>query len=514
MKRFKEYGDYDGLGLAALVERGDISAEELLEEALYRASVSNPAINAIIEPMSNYARQAIAQGLPEGPFRGVPFLIKDLLVSIAGQPQHNGSALFKDHIASYTSELGQRFIDTGAVIFGKTNTPEFGVTPITDPALFGSTRNPWHLDHSPSGSSGGSAAAVAARIVPMASGGDGGGSIRTPSSCCGLVGLKPTKGRNPTGPEGELWWGMAVEHVLTRSVRDSAAMLDATAGNTIAGHHQYDAGAPYTVAPNTQSFLASSQEAPQKPLRIGVYSGALLGRQLHPDCLAAVDHSRALLSDLGHHCEDIELGIDREEFIFNFAMLVAADTAALIKRAEIQLGRKASRRDVEPRTWALKRMGESFSAADFANAQYYLQKIGRQIAELMGKPGEQGGYDILLCSSCGTPPPKPGDLSPRGKDRLLIEALNRLPVQTIAKQPSQVVEAAAKIYDFMALTPLANATGQPSMSLPLYWNGKGLPIGSLFTARMGDEASLFSLAGQLEQAQAWSQRQPAICESY
>ena len=496
MTRFTEYGDYDALGLAELVRKGDITASDLLGEAIARAAEVNPKINAIIEPLHDYARNAIAEGLPEGPFSGVPFLVKDLLISLEGAPQRNGSRFFKDYVATADSTLAKRYKNSGVVIFGKTNTPEFGVTPITDPELFGSTLNPWNLEHSPSGSSGGSAAAVAARIVPMASGGDGGGSIRTPSSCCGLVGLKPTKGRTPTGPrEGDLWYGMAVEHVLTRSVRDSAAMLDAT--------HGQDAGPPNIAPAPERPYLEEVNRDPGK-LRIAFSTHPMIGRELHPDCKAAVEKSANMLADLGHHVEEATPEIDREAFIRAFAVLVAADTSALIREGEQLLGRKARRQDFEPRTWALKRLGETYTAADFSEAYWHLQRVGRTMGQFMQN------YDVLLTSTCGTPPPKPGELSPQGLDRISVELLNRLPIQKVATQPKLVVQVAERVYDFMSQTPVANATGQPSMSLPLHWNEAGLPIGTLFTGKFGDEATLFRLAGQLEQAHPWQDKQPTL----
>lgn len=491
-----DYTECDGLELARRVREREVSAEELLDTAITRAEHINPKINAIIQPLYDYGRDAIRLGLPEGPFTGVPFLVKDLINSFAGTPQRMGSRYFSDYVPDTDSTLGARYKAAGLAIFGKTNTPEFGVTPITDPELFGSTLNPWNLEHSPSGSSGGSAAAVAARIVPMASGGDGGGSIRTPASCCGLVGLKPTKGRTPTGPlEGDLWYGMAVEHVLTRSVRDCAAMLDAV--------HGQDPGPPSIAPPPENPWLEDCEKDPGK-LRIAVSKHPMLGTTLHPDCADAVDHTAHLLEGLGHHVEEAAPPIDREAFITAFAVIVAADTSSQIRFAEQMLGKKARRRDFETRTWSLKRLGDAHSAEAFASALRYLQSVGRQVGQFMQN------YDVLLTSTCGTPPPKPGDLSPKGVDKLMLELLNRLPIARFSLSPAITLQAAEKIYNFMSQTPLANATGQPSMSLPLFWNEAGLPIGTLLTSRFGDEATLFRLAGQLEQTQPWADRKPPV----
>lgn len=494
--RFKEYGQYDGMGLAELVRNGDVSATELLDEAIGREARVNPAINAIIQPLHEMARQAIQAGLPNGPFSGVPFLVKDLLAAVAGQPMRNGSRFFKDYISPADSNLVKRYKAAGLNIFGKTNTPEFGVTPITDPELFGSSLNPWGLDYSPAGSSGGSAAAVAAKIVPMANGGDGGGSIRCPSAACGLVGMKPTRGRNPSGPMmGDFWYGMAVEHVLTRSVRDSAAMMDATAGP--------DVGPPNYVPVPAQSFYSSSQQDPGK-LRIGYSLDPGMGRSLDPECVAAVERTVQQLIDLGHDVEEATPAFNREDMIYNMAIMVAGDTAATIKEAEQVIGRKATRQDFELATWGFKKIGQAFSAADFASAYWFTQRLGRMMGEYHEK------YDIYLTATQGRPQPKPGDLKATGIDRLALETIARLPVGKIGTKREIVIQAAEKVYDFMSLTALANMTGQPSISLPQQKTSNGMPVGVLFTAKFGDEATLYSLAGQIERAHPWANRKPAI----
>ena len=255
-RSFVEYDQYDGLGLAERIRSGEVSGTEVVEAAIDRIDAVNPLINAVIHPMYDEGRRALAGGLPPGPFQGVPFLLKDLIAAYAGVPMASGCRALKHHVPDFDSELVRRYKRSGVVVLGKTNTPEFGLMPYTEPEAFGPTRNPWDSARICGGSSGGSAAAVAAGMVPLASGGDGGGSIRIPSACCGLFGLKPTRGRTPSGPhEGEYWQGATVQHVITRSVRDSAAMLDLTQG--------FDPGAPFKLAPPAQSYLKAMERPPQ-----------------------------------------------------------------------------------------------------------------------------------------------------------------------------------------------------------------------------------------------------------
>jgi amidase len=298
MFTFAEYQQYDALGLAELVRSGQVSPLELVEAAIARIEAVNPQINAVTYTMFNQARQAAQRDLPDGPLRGVPFLVKDLLALVAGVPTASGTRLLKDWAPTIDSEMVRRWKQAGLVILGKTNTPEFGITPYTEPALFGPTRNPYDLARTAGGSSGGSGAAVAARMTPIASGGDGGGSIRIPSSVNGVFGLKPTRGRTPTGPINyELWEGYAIEHVLTRSVRDSAALLDATAG--------VDPGAPYAAPPQERPFLEEVGRDPGK-LRIAYTTRALIGvdEPLDAECGRALQNTLKLLEALGHHVEE------------------------------------------------------------------------------------------------------------------------------------------------------------------------------------------------------------------
>ncbi len=366
---FRDYDLYDALGLAQLVRHGEVSPDDLLEEALSRAATLNPKINAIVHLMETPARAAIANGLPDGPFRGVPFLIKDLIMAYGGEPMRGGSRLLKDYVPPRDEELVVRHKAAGLVIFGKTNTPEFGMSNVTEPELFGPTRNPWNPDRTPGGSSGGSAAAVAAGLVPAAAANDGGGSIRTPASNCGLVGLKPSRGRNPSGPQApEMWWGFVAEHAVTRTVRDSAALLDATCG-------PYAAQLSRLPAPERPYLEETTRDVGR--LRIAFSLDRGLGSELHPENRLAMEKATATLAQAGHDIEEVRLPIESDVFIEHYATLVAAEAAATIRLCERLIGRKARSADVELPTWLLGQMGAALSGGDTAEALYWMQGFTR-----------------------------------------------------------------------------------------------------------------------------------------
>ena len=489
---FAEYGRYDALGLAELVRRGQVSPVELLDEALARTALVNPKINAVIHLMEGRAREAIAAGLPDGPFHGVPFLIKDLMTAYAGEPMRNGSRLFNDFVPPDDEELTRRYKAAGLVIFGKTNTPELGVSNVTEPELFGPTRNPWNLERTSSGSSGGSAAAVAARIVPAANANDGGGSIRTPASNCGLVGLKPSRGRNPTGPQApDVWWGFIGEHVVSRTVRDSAALLDATAGD-------YPQQLMKLPAPE-RPFLEEARREPGR-LRVAFTFDPGLGKTLHPENRKALEATTACLDRLGHEVVEVHLPLPPESFVEGYAALIAADVAATLRMAETLVGRAATSDDVELATWILAKMGEAQSAADVASALWTMQTFSRQWL------GWSSAFDVLLTPTVGVPPMPIGAYKLSTLQRQGLKLLAALPAGALLSQRPKVVEAFEPVFEAAPYTMVANVTGQPSMSLPLHWTADGLPMGMLFTARIGDEATLFRLAAQLEQAMPWRDR--------
>jgi amidase len=489
---FREYGDYDALGLAELVRSAQVSPTELLDEALARTAAVNPKINAVIHLMEARAREAIAAGLPEGPFRGVPFLIKDLMTAFAGEPMRRGSRLFKDYVPAHDEELTRRYRRAGLVIFGKTNTPEFGVTNVTEPELFGPTRNPWNLERTSSGSSGGSAAAVAARIVPAANANDGGGSIRTPASNCALVGLKPSRGRNPTGPTApDEWFGLIGEHAVTRTVRDSAALLDATCGD-------YPQQLMKLPAPERPYLEETGRDAGR--LRIGFSFDPGLAKVLHPENRAALESTTSRLSALGHELVEVRLPLQTESFIANYASLVSADVAADLRMAKSMVGREATSDDVELATWILAKMGEAQSAADLTEALWGMQVFSRQWL------GWSSAFDVLLTPTVGVPPLPIGAYKLSTMQKQGLKLLMALPASALLSQRDKVIEAFVAPFEAAPYTMVANVTGQPSLSLPLHWTADGLPMGMLFTARTGDEATLFRLAAQLEQAMPWRDR--------
>lgn len=486
--------EHDGLGLAALVRAGELTAAELVEAVIDRIDAVNPKIAAIVAPMYDEARRVARGPLPDGPLSGVPFLLKDLLGGYAGAPLRSGSRFFRDHVSPHDTELVRRYRAAGLIAVAKTATPEFGVTPYTEPTLHGPTRNPWDLSKTPGGSSGGSAAAVAARIVPFASGGDGGGSIRIPAACCGVFGLKPTRGRTPTGPDhGELWQGAAVQHALTISVRDSAALLDLSAGP--------DPGAPNYPPPPARPFLDEVTTPPGR-LRIAFTTRPLLGGKVDPDCAAAVTDAVALLTDLGHELVEACPEVDGPAFSRAFFTMICAEVAAEIAAGERRLGRKAPRRDFEVATWALAILGRSTSAATFVAAQHTLQAISRGVAPFFAH------HDLLLTPTLARPPVDIGSLQPRGADLLVMRTLGRLRAGGLLQRLLDLTPSVERVYEFVPYTPVFNITGQPAMSVPLHWSAAGLPIGVQLVGRFAAEATLFRVAGQLERARPWAGRVP------
>ncbi len=488
-----EYGSHDAVALAELVRRGDVTATDLLECALAHLERVNPGLNAVVHLMEEDARR-VALRPPAGPLSGVPFLLKDLLATVEGHPTSMGSRLLRDVAADHDSELVRRYATAGLVTLGKTNTPEWGLLPSTEPEVWGPTRNPWDPERTPGGSSGGSATAVAAGIVPLAGGGDGGGSIRIPASCCGLFGLKPTRGRTPTGPDhGQLWRGAVVEHVLTRSVRDSAATLDAI--------HGPDPGAPYEIAPPSGPFLTDAATDPV-PLRIGVTTEPWLGSSVHPDCVRAVEDAVSLLEGLGHEIHERQPDVDAPAFSRAFLLMVASELGADLEDVRGLLGRSVRSHDLEAPTWALALLSRAFTARDYAGALRTLERAGRRVGRFFED------YDVLLTPTVSLPPPLIGEIPPSRAEARLLRILGSFGSGRIVRAAGLLDKAAGDAFEFTPWTPVFNVTGQPAMSVPLYWNAEGLPIGVHFAARFGDESTLFRLAGQLERARPWSHRHP------
>lgn len=494
---FDEYIKHDATALAELVRTGEITPSELLETAIARAEAVNPKLNAIVTPLYDKGRD-MANHLPEaGPFRGVPFLVKDLELEWAGTPMKSGSRGYQNYVSTADSEVIKRLKAAGLVFFGKTNTPEFGLTPYTESKLYGPAHNPWKLTHSPGGSSGGSAAAVAAGIVPAATATDGGGSIRIPASCCGLFGLKPSRARVTLGPSfGELWNGAVAGHAVTRSVRDSAALLDVISGPL--------AGDPYGIAPPERPFLQEVSREPGK-LRIAFSTQSLMPSQTtDPECVNAVQETARLLEGLGHTVEEISLPYEKTIVTEAFFVNVLSETAAVLRQLGEYLGRPVKRTDVELNTWAQARLAEGFSAADAAYQKRRWNTLNRSMGQL------HETYDLFLTPTLPRPPIARGTFQNKASEERLLKLVDSVGGLKYLNGSKMVEDLAERSLGYISFTVITNMTGQPSMSVPLHWSADGLPIGVMFAAKLGDEATLFRLAGQLEQARPWFDKRPVL----
>jgi amidase len=471
---FREYGNFDAVGLAELVRNKQVRPEELLDEAIARTAKVDPEINAVVVKHYDYAERQIERGLPDGPFTGVPFLLKDLEL-LEGTRTTSGASVYKDNVADHTGTLALRFLKAGVTIFGKSSSPEFGLMPTTEPRLFGPTRNPWNLAHSSGGSSGGAAAAVAARIVPVAHASDGGGSIRIPASASGVFGLKPTRARNPIGPDrGEGWAGFSCGHVVSMSVRDSAAILDAI--------HGAEPSSPYVAPPPKRPFAEEVGRDPGR-LRIAFTDKSPYGETIDPEIAAATREVAALLAGLGHDVEERapQLAADPAAVM---STIIGANTALNVRLAEHRFGRAMTHEDFEVLTLATAHNGQKATAADYVAAQQSAFQISRGLAAFFQT------CDVFLCPTLCSPPLRIGELD------------------TMSQDLSQI---APTLRRYMPATSMFNMSGQPSMSVPLAWNAAGLPLGMMFSARFGDEAGLFRLAAQLEQVRPWKQKLPPVC---
>jgi amidase len=496
MGSFPEYDRYDALALAELVRQRQVTPMELCEEAIERIERVNPKINAVVTRMYDQGRRAASNPLLDGPFVGVPLLIKDLAYAYSGVPMTSGCKALKDYVPAYDNEMVLRLKKAGTVIIGKTNTPEFGLLGVTEPELFGPCRNPWSTDRTPGGSSGGSAAAVAAGMVPMASGGDGGGSIRIPSAYCGLFGLKPTRGRNPTGPDhGQIWQGAVQNHVITRTVRDSAAMLDATQGP--------DTGAPFEICPPAGSYLQEVSQYPGR-LKIAFDTHSPIGTAVHPECVRGVEKAAHLLEDLGHFLEEDRPDIDGKGLAHSYLTMYFGEVAADIDELDSVLKRKAKPEDVELMTWTLGLLGRTFSAGYLVQALRRWDRAARKMGLFFQK------YDLYLTPTTAYPPAKIGELQPKPFEVLLMKVVNALKLGRLLKSSGIVDQMAEQSLKRTPFTQLANVCGLPAITMPLYWTPDGLPCGVQFIGSFGDEARLFRLAGQLEKTQPWFNQQPPM----
>jgi Asp-tRNA(Asn)/Glu-tRNA(Gln) amidotransferase A subunit family amidase len=475
MAKIAEFEEFDAIALGEIVRKGYLPASDVLDEVIARIEAVNPKLNAIVYKMYDQARETIARGLPAGPLSGVPYMLKDLGALYTGSPTTSGSRFFADYVADHDSTMTARLRGAGLVICAKTASPEFGQTTTTESALFGQTRNPWHREFSAGGSSGGAAAAVAARILPAAHATDGGGSIRIPASCCGLFGLKPTRARTPHGPDfGEGWSGASIAHAVTRSVRDSAALLDAV--------HGPEAGDPYCAPYFLGKYLVEAGKAPRK-LKIALTTTSFNGSEVDRECAAAANDAARLCESLGHQLEEARPEINGPELAEAQRMIVICNIRVAVDSRAQQLGRAYTTDDLEPMTLASVKAADKVTGADYARSIQSIHRAGRVVGRFFEK------YDVLLTPTMAT------TVLPLGLASLkhLADEHFRIPLlRTIG------------------FTALFNAAGNPAMSVPLAWSKSGLPIGIQFAGRFGDEATLFRLASQLEQARPWADRKPTL----
>jgi amidase len=490
-----DYTDHDATALADLVRRGEITPAELLDDALAALERVEPTLHGTVHRLDERARKQVAGELPDGPFRGVPFVIKDMDGFLAGEPCSMGCRFLAGFVPSETAEVLRRLERAGLVFIAKTNCPELGLLGTTEPELHGPTHNPWAVDHSPGGSSGGTAALVAARVVPMGHGGDGGGSLRIPASMCGLFGFKATRGRVPAGPgAGEYWGGFATAGVITRSVRDSAAILDAIAGP--------EPGAPYCAPPAARPFR-DEVRAPVGRLRVAFTAGSLYGKAIDRECQAAVTDAAKLLEDLGHDVVEATPPIDREKLTRAYLVQMGASVARDMESFAAWMGRDPDPDGFEPLTWMIGQLGRGLSAVDLERSRHAMHEAGRVMAKFHER------YDVLLCSPLGVPPPRTGDWALRRAELLQLAVVRRVPVRPIL---NGVLDGFAdRGFEMVPNTMLFNQTGQPAMSVPLHWSPKALPIGVQVSAAFGNDAVLFRLAAQLEEARPWADRRPPVC---
>jgi amidase len=476
-----ELSGLDAVAQAELVRHGTATAAELVDAAITRIETLNGELNAVIHPLFDRARAVVTGGPPAGPFTGVPIVVKDLDGMLAGAPYHAGNRALRaaDHHATTTSSLFARLERAGFVIVGKTNTPEFGLMPTAEPESHGPTRNPWDTARSAGGSSGGSAAAVASGMVPVGHAGDGGGSIRIPASMCALFGLKPSRGRVSLGPdESEGWGGLVTRHVVTRSVRDSAAILDVVAG--------YEPGDPYTAPPPTRPYVDELTAEPGA-LRIGVRTETPGGiAPTDPACVAAAEDAARLLESLGHRVETAApAALEEGEMLEAFTTIMFASLAAEIAHWEAVLGRPWTATDVEALTWTYRELAGAVTGAAYVQALEAAHRWSRRVVSWWF----DGGFDLLLTPTLSEPPPEIGD---------------------IAARPDDPMRAATRALPFAAYTAPFNVTGQPAMSLPTAWTESGLPVGVQLVAAPNREDVLVRVAAQVERARPWADRRPAV----
>ena len=471
------YADYDAMGLAELVRKKEVSARELLNEAVTRAEAAQQELNCFSAMFPDVGEAQIDTGLPDAPFAGVPMAVKDLGFEIKGQPITNGSLAFRDNVATYDSVLCERYKAAGFAFFGQTTSPEFGLTTTTESLHYGATVNPWDTSRTSGGSSGGASACVAAGVIPLAHASDGGGSIRIPAGCTGLFGMKPSRGRTPMGPATtEGWNGQSTVHAVSRSVRDSAALLDVTHGREVGSRY---------VAPTPDSTFLSALDSDPKPLRIALWTTAPNGTKPDPDAQVGLDKTRTLLEALGHHVEEAGPQLDGEMLGKSLMVTVSAAIAMVMEARGEALGRELGPEDMEPVTARFVELGNTIPMKELMKATQASITAGLIYEQFL----VDGGYDMVLSPTLSRVPDKTGVLS-----------LN----------PADMAAYTEAVTSFAPWCAISNQAGTPAMSVPLHWTDANLPIGMMFGARTGNEWELFQLAGQLERAAPWANRRPPV----
>lgn len=489
MTRFP-YQNYDAAGLAELVQKKEVTAAEIVESAIARLERLNPKINAVIHKMYEKARLAAEKITGKEPFAGVPMLVKDISQEIKGEPITCGAKSLRDCLAEEDATFVKRARATGVVFLGITNVPEFALMGTTEPKYYGPTRNPWNKDYTPGGSSGGSAAAVAAGIVPIAGANDGGGSIRIPAAYCGLFGLKPSRGRMPAGPfSGRHWQGASVDHVLTRSVRDSALMLDLIKG--------YEAGAAFPPPPFDHNYLECVSQGPINKLKIAFCLRSPIGTEVHRECREAAIKAAQLLESLGHIVDEKEAPVDGNKIAQSYMTLYFGEVAADIASLEEVLGRKARMNDVEPATWMLGLLGKVTSSEEWVLSIREWDTAAFEMEAFFED------YDLYMTPTTADPPSRIGEQDMAPKEATLIKLVSSLNLIKAVKKSGFVDNLIKRSLKRTPFTQLANLTGQPAMSVPLHMTMEGLPVGVQFIAAKGREDILYRLAGQLEQTENW-----------
>lgn len=484
------YKNYDGLGLAELIKKKQLQPKEVLDAAIQTVEQQNPSLNAVIRPMYEKAEKQMGSVDLTGAFAGVPMLLKDIGQEIVGEKMTEGSKALQSYLAEADSEYVKQVRKTGAVFIGQTNVPEFALMGITEPSFYGPTRNPWNLNYTPGGSSGGSAAAVASGMVPIAGANDGGGSIRIPGAYCGLFGMKPTRGRTPVGPKrGRNWQGASVDHILSRSVRDSAAMLDEI--------KYFEKGAAFYAPSFEGSYLQMLQAPLTEKRRIAFSVRSPLGSEVQQECKTAVYNAAKLLESMGYEVEEVDAPVDGRKIAKSYLTMYFGEVAAAIASLEDVLGRKAVISDVELTTWILGLVGKATSAEEV------VLSIREWDRAAFAMETFHETYDFYMTPTTAFLPAKIGELEPKKSEQLAMQFASKLSMGGLLKKAGIVEQVAESNLMRTPFTQLANLTGQPAMTVPLHLSAEGLPVGVQFMAARGREDLLYALAGQLEQSDLW-----------